>query len=211
MATRSDREIFHIEEKGSVISLKWPWLASSSDGDIWIFGRKVGIIEIKSPKGSRVYVISPTYYYPQIQGNMHMHGVGFCKFITYSDEDWEPLQVDHYEYDVRYCREWLFPKLHRFYFSTLLPQLMVYFKASTLGTPEEKFAARFPAGLPLPASACEAHPTDGGGGGSQMGRARKEAGGTRKRKAPATPRKPAASKKGNWSSQPDDGALSEFV
>ena len=146
VAERVDREIFYVAEAGSEISLKWPWLSSSSDGDIYIFGRKVGILEIKSPKLNKIYTISPPYYYPQIQGNMCMHRVGFCKFITYADDYWAPLQVDHYEYDARYCNEWLIPSLHRYYFQKLLPALMQFVEAKK-GTPTERFAARFPGSL----------------------------------------------------------------
>ena len=138
-------EWYIIIERGSRVCRKWPWTAHSSDGDIYIFGRKVGIVEIKSPGNNTVYCLSPLYYLAQIQGGMHIHRVPFCLFVTYVEYDpcvytfyaqatdsssssspspLPPLQVDLFLYDKEYCLQYLFPALHRFYFFRYIPHIL---------------------------------------------------------------------------------------
>jgi len=133
-------QCYNIVETGTKIHKKWPWISSSSDGDIEIFGIKVGIIEIKSPANNKIYPLSPTYYFAQVQGNMFVHEVGFCLFVCYADLDDVPFRVDHYEYDPMYCEDFLFPSLHKIYFTSVINAFLEYEKVKT---PREKFLQIF--------------------------------------------------------------------
>jgi hypothetical protein len=82
------RERYDIVERGAKVSRRWPHVSSSSDGDIYIFGTKVGIIEVKTPEKNKAYINSPSYYYAQVQGNMHVHEVTFCLFVCYVEPEY---------------------------------------------------------------------------------------------------------------------------
>ena len=123
-------EAYRIKHGGSRVYKPAPWMAASTDGDIYIFGRKLGIVEIKSPYLNAVYILPPRYYVPQIQGNMYVHTAYFCLFVTYvtdtpPDELGEPaLQTDLFLYDEAYATEYLRPRLDLWYFNSYLPRAL---------------------------------------------------------------------------------------
>ena len=134
---RSIDDIFNITVVGGKIHPLYPWIISSNDGDIWIFGEKKGICEFKAPE--KRPTMMKRDYYDQVQGNMEVHDVSFCLFVDYLEGDTEEqLNIDLYEYDRVYCRRTLLPALHRFWFRKYLRERV---KPSNLHAFLEQFNA----------------------------------------------------------------------
>ena len=164
VAALKPAQVYDIIERGAKVSEKWHNVRSSSDGDIHIFGKKVGIIEIKTTLNNRMHTNAPFYYYAQIQGNMHVHEVGFCLVMcyveptgaeadadgTYEEEDGGGgddsiplLPVDHFEYDQAYCEHYLFPRVQRFFFQRYLPTYFRWDAIRRSGSDADQFLQQF--------------------------------------------------------------------
>lgn len=115
-------DVFVVRHQGLVPHLEFPWIAASSDGDIFLFGQQIGILEIKCPQDNVHYPLIPYYYFDQLQGNMLIQDVEFCKFCVFSTE--HGLRTTHIEKDPEYCQGFLIPALHVFYFNDFLPEAM---------------------------------------------------------------------------------------
>ena len=132
-------EALTIRHRGLVICPDAPWIAASSDGEIYLFGQRIGVAEYKCPKSNRFYPLTPAYYFDQIQGNMHIAKVGFCLLGVYTTQPDKPMLVEHIEYDKEYCEEFLMPSLNQFWFQKVLPRALEFeaalaLKAATTAT-----------------------------------------------------------------------------
>jgi hypothetical protein len=148
--TLAPDDIYNIVERGAKISATHNWVSSSTDGDIYIFGKKVGIIEIKTPQTNKAYPNTPSYYFAQIQGNMHVHEVGFCLFVCYVENEEDersghvaPLHVELFEYDRDYCEHYLFPRIHNFFLRRYAPAFLEWDRIRESGSDADRFLQQF--------------------------------------------------------------------
>lgn len=123
-------KIFEIRHQGLVVSPLQPWIAASSDGDIYLFGVMIGQIEIKCPGRNQFYPLTPIYYFDQIQGNLHLSPTAdFCLVVVFTTRNGiDAVKVEHIEYDREYCETVLFPALNEFWFTEVLPRALVFEK-----------------------------------------------------------------------------------
>jgi len=76
------------------------------------------LLEIKCPFRKRLYGCIPSYYYAQIQGCMEILELPYAHFYV-----WTPTatSLDCHPRNVAFWREFLYPRLHAFYFHEFMP------------------------------------------------------------------------------------------
>lgn len=120
------------------------FLACSPDGIIYE-GSGEGLLEIKCPFTARdmdietACLMLPHFcsslspegipslkrnhdYFFQIQGSMGLLGLKFCDFVLWTTKD---VSVERVEFDKRLWENILLPKLNQFYFSFMLPEIIL--------------------------------------------------------------------------------------
>jgi hypothetical protein len=146
-AIHSDLPIF-LDEPGIWLCSEHPYLAGSPDGVLYetidvldmgansqYFRCRRSLIEIKTPyklrnrpNGGEFYssfrqrngrkTSIPCAYYDQIQGNMHIMGLGHCYFIVLAPSGY---QVILEPYDPIYVCQSLLPTLQKYWFDVVIP------------------------------------------------------------------------------------------
>lgn len=146
-------KVYEIRHQGLVVCKEMPWIAASSDGDIYLFGKMIGQIEIKCPGRNQFYPLTPAYYFDQIQGNMYLSQAAFCLVVVYTENP-GAINVEQIEYDREYCEQFLIPSLNAFWFKTLLPMAIAFeedrlIKLSTLTTSSSSSSAPSSQSFPI--------------------------------------------------------------
>ena len=136
-------------ESGLHLSPDAAYLGASSDGILHdlLGGDEIGCLEIKCPfscSGSSIVHLSPadiaknhktfylqhvdgtvqlkrsSTYYAQVQGEISLLGVDWCDFVVFTPAG---LHVERIHADPEYWEQILFPKLSKFFFDYVLPEL----------------------------------------------------------------------------------------
>ncbi|XP_076257147.1 uncharacterized protein LOC143194338 isoform X1 [Rhynchophorus ferrugineus] len=128
-----------VAKSGLVIHKDYPFLAASPDGIIF---EENALVEVKCPYKARNSILRDAFdkkeiefatytngilnlkredkYYYQVQGQLHVTGRDHCYFIVWTPQD---IAFQKIEKDQE-CWDRMFPKLERFYFDHLLPELL---------------------------------------------------------------------------------------
>lgn len=137
---------FYVDEPGSWIPGNMQYIAGSPDGVIYecldilpdgSYLCRRSLLEIKTPWKLRARTIGqpfygtyiqkngitsgvPCSYFDQIQGNMHIMGLGHTIFLVLSPSGYRVTVVP---YDAAYCNDLLMPALEGFWLNVLRPGL----------------------------------------------------------------------------------------
>lgn len=128
-----------VQKCGLVIHKDYPFLAASPDG---VIHEENALVEIKCPYKARDSTIEQAFenkeilfatyiggklnlkkedkYYYQVQGQLHVTGKNYCYFVIWTPKGmaYELIEKDES------CWEKMFPKLERFYFDNMLPEIL---------------------------------------------------------------------------------------
>lgn len=119
----ADRDLFFVRNSGLHIHPVYKFLGASPDGIIVLFGKEVGLLEIKCPYRNKYpYPLLPQYYYGQLLGGCFVMDFPFQYFYVWSETK---TTCERFDYDENLWVNEVFPKLAEFYFEHLLPELAV--------------------------------------------------------------------------------------
>jgi len=119
----SDKELFYVFESGLVIHPIFKWLGGSPDGIIYLFGKAIGLLEIKCPYSRKYpYPMIPLYYYGQVLGGCFVMNFKFQYFYVWSPE---VTSLERFDFDEELWNDYVFPKLADYYFNFLLFELTI--------------------------------------------------------------------------------------
>lgn len=128
----ADRDLLFIRNSGLHIHPVYKWLGASPDGIIVLFGKQVGLLEIKCPYRNKYpYPLLPQYYYGQLLGGCFVMNFPFQYFYVWSETK---TSCERFDFDENIWVNEAFPKLAEFYFQHLLPELVVKHKKSKKNT-----------------------------------------------------------------------------
>ena len=136
-----------VSKSGFLISSSYPFLGASPDGAVFDPSNALqpfGFLEVKCPYSARM--ISPTdacavsgfcctfdqhtrqlqlkerhAYYAQVQGQMAIGGRPWCDFVIFTSKG---LSIQRVQFDERYWKEDLLPKLENFYDNCVAPEIV---------------------------------------------------------------------------------------
>jgi hypothetical protein len=97
----------------------------SSDGDIYIYGVLVAVLEIKCKYADRddakvPYPLAPVYYFNQKQANLDFRKQLMMVFYNFTI-NYSTIELE--SYDEEFCQDILKPSLRHLYFTQLLPEM----------------------------------------------------------------------------------------
>ena len=132
VAKVEQKEIFEVRHEGLVCYRRYPWIAASPDGVLWLWGElKIAILEIKCPFKDQWYPCMPLQYYAQALGNMLIQNVPVLFFCVYSES--KGAYITQIEQDEEFCHRFLVPALNQFYFKKFLRRAIAYQKGIDAG------------------------------------------------------------------------------
>lgn len=130
-------DILEIVVRGLVVDVENPWMGGSSDGlllcthlqlmlgglgELIVFGiYRFCLVEFKCPFKKQLYPLKPTYYFAQLQGNLHIHKAEVGIFVVWCATGFSRAVI---EFDKVFWEGFLRPRLRYFYFKLLLPRLV---------------------------------------------------------------------------------------
>lgn len=94
------------------------WIGGSVDGVVYLFGQKIGILEIKCPYSKRIYPTIPLSYVDQMQLNCFATGARACFFFVWTPYESRTQIVFRDDY---FINNTLLPKSVSFFTKFIIP------------------------------------------------------------------------------------------
>ncbi|XP_066255672.1 uncharacterized protein [Euwallacea similis] len=106
-----------IEEEKALVEIKCPYKARESTIEQAFFNKEITFATFE---GGKLKLKKNDKYYYQVQGQLHVTNHNFCYFVVWTPKG---MAFEVIERDVG-CWEEMFPKLEKFYFEHMLPEIL---------------------------------------------------------------------------------------